>query len=46
MKNIISILFIAFLTFSCNNKPAKKKVETNKKENVVEKPNEIAIILN
>lgn len=46
MKNIIYILLIALVTFSCNNKPATKKVETNKKENVVEKPNEIAIILN
>ena len=46
MKNIICILLIALVTFSCNNKPATKKVETNKKENVVEKPNEIAIILN
>lgn len=46
MKNIIYILLIALVTFSCNNKPATKKVETNKKENVVEKSNEIAIILN
>ena len=46
MKKIITVLFIAFLTFSCNNKPASKKVETNKKENVVKKSNEIAIILN
>ena len=46
MKKIITVLFIAFLTFSCNDKPASKKVETNKKENVVKKSNEIAIILN
>ena len=46
MKKIITVLFIAFLTFSCNDKPASKKVETSKKENVVKKSNEIAIILN
>ena len=46
MKKIITVLFIAFLTFSCNDKPASKKVKTNKKENVVKKSNEIAIILN